>query len=85
MVVATNKTSMPVKTVSLKDAVFEYKKKVKSYEKKYGCKTKVMLDSVESGKSKETMDVARWFFNYRTLVSLESKLGHTTGIHTKTI
>lgn len=56
---------------------------ISAAEKKHGCSSEDMITAMRAGTARETMEVSRWLFNYRSLKRLEGHRGHTNGISTK--
>ena len=71
--------------LTLEESKGEFRASIATYEDRYGCTSGDMLEAVRSGKAEETMEVARWLFDYRALASLEAYPGRTTGIRTTII
>ena len=48
---------------------------VADMEKRYECRSEVMFRDVSSGKTRETVEIAKWLTNYRVLTSLREAPG----------
>ena len=54
-------------------------------EHRYECKSAAMVKAVRTGQVRETAEVSSWIVNYKTLLALRRKSGHTTGSPTSSI
>ena len=69
--------------ISAKQKAARLRVSVCAFEKRHGCSSAHMIQALKTGKAVETMEVARWLFNYRALTRLEGHSGHTIGTSTK--
>ena len=75
---------LPVRTVTTEERRKELLGKLADYERRYGCTSEEMLESLRTG-AYDTIDIATWMYDYRSLKRLEERAGRpAVGVPTKT-
>ena len=70
----------PVITRGVDETLADLRKEVFSYERRYQCGSREMLEALRDGKVKETWEVAKWMNAFHNLVWLAERSGRTIGI-----
>ena len=62
---------IPVKPVPVSQMKARLRRRIRLYERRYEIPTSRMLEEVEQGQMRETVEILRWMYDYRVLELLE--------------
>ena len=65
---------LPIRTVTTEERRNELLRKLADYERRYGCTSEEMLESLRNG-AYDTIEIATWMYDYRSLKRLEQRAG----------